>query len=310
MIELKFGMAGEYRLVLNEGTDRELKTDWFDNLITDYGLNNLRVNNIRRLAYARVGTGTVSPSNGDTTLNSHLAASAINTSKPTASSLGSPTYKAALTMQYTFSQGSVVGNITEIGVGTTATGSDLFSRALIVDGVGNPTALAVSAIDQLTVYYRLWVTPQVSDFSGSVNLNGVDYPYTARPFNIGSFHTDFAGLMNVPNGTSYIHQLTGGNPGLCYSSAASLVAVTATVPGGVQASGSGTWTAGAYVSGSFAQPITMVWSPSDGNASGGIGAIGISSASAGYWQYVFSTPIPKDNTKTLSLTFKFAWGRA
>lgn len=310
MIAMKAGLAGEYQLVLNEGTDREVRTPWFDNLITDYGLNNLRTNNISRTLYARVGTGTTAAAAGDTTLASHLATSAGNNSVATASTLGSPTYKAALTKAYTFAQGAVVGNITEVGVGTTTTGADLFSRSLIVDASGVPTALAVAAIDQLTVYYRLWVTPQVADVTGTVTLDGVNYGYTARPLSIGSFHTNFAYLLGASSGSSYIHDMYSNDPGLCYSSNATLVAITASYPGGTVASGKASVASSSYTSGSFIQGITLTWGPTVGNAAGGIGAIGLYTNRSGAWQYVFDKPIPKDNTKTLALTFQFAWSRA
>lgn len=310
MIAMKTGLAGEYQMVLNEGTDREVRTPWFDNLITDYGLNNLRTNNISRTLYARVGTGTTAAAAGDTTLASHLATSAGNNSVATASTLGPPTYKAALTKAYTFAQGAVVGNITEVGVGTTAGGADLFSRALIVNESGVPTALAVAAIDQLTVYYRLWVTPQVADVTGTVTLDGVTYGYTARPFDMGSFHSNFAFLLGCPTGSSYIHNFLSNNPGICYSADAALVEITAPNPGGTEASGYASTSPSSYTSGSFVQGVTLTWGPAQGNAVGGIGAIGLYTDRSGFWQYVFNAPIPKDNTKTLALTFQFSWNRA
>ena len=55
---------------------------------------------------------------------------------------------------------------------------------------------------------------------------------------------------------------------------------------------------------------TITIAPANGNAAGGIVCMTLGFGnSLGSFQYRFTTPIPKDNTKTFTLVTRYAWGR-
>jgi hypothetical protein len=87
-----------------------------------------------------------------------------------------------------------------------------------------------------------------------------------------------------------------------------LGAITGEPSGSSETSGSST--VASYTNGTFVRDSTMTLTPSQGNLSGGIGCILLNyTATSMTFQYHFDTPIPKDNTKTLTLTARFSWGR-
>src|SRR5690606_4774599 len=60
-----------------------------------------------------------------------------------------------ITVSHQFGQGQAAGNLSEIGIQHTSTSGPLWSRALILDGQGNPTTITVLPDDFLTCYYTL-----------------------------------------------------------------------------------------------------------------------------------------------------------
>lgn len=299
-------MSGEYRAVINAGMPNEIDTGWMKNLVLDAGLNRIGSGNGGMFAYCSVGTGTTAPANSQTGLVTFIASQANTGSS--GSNLGASTYAAQFNAIYNFSQGAVTGNIAEFGVGWAATNGSLFSRCLVVDGTGSPTTITLTTIDQLTVYYRLTLTPALTDSTGSVTLATIAYPYTARMANASSF-------FSVPN--AFINWIGGSiaaNDAQAYPSTSTIGAITST-PSGTPAGGSGSVSTSlsTYTNGNFYRDCTITADINAFNATGGIGAILVYIRpfpySAACFQYGFSTPIPKDNTKTFSLTFRSSWGR-
>jgi len=178
MNNLNTQVAGEYKLVAvqPDGTERIL-ANWFPNLITNAGLNRMGTasdytNN------CQVGTGSTTPQFTDTALVSSLAAQSSVTTTST-SEATAPLYQRTITKRFRFNTGVATGNLTEVGVGWATTGS-LFSRALILDGSGNPTTVTVLSTETLDVYYRLTIYPYINDITGTIELGGEEYSYTMR----------------------------------------------------------------------------------------------------------------------------------
>ncbi len=303
-------LTGEYRCVLNEGTERERSTGWMPNLVLDAGLDRIGSGSLGFFNYCSVGTGTTVPAISQTGLVTWLAS--VGSPSATATNLGSTTYAGQLTVAYTFAQGAVVGNIAELGVGWATGGGSLFSRSLIVDGAGSATTLTVVALDQLTVYYRLTNTPVITDLSSTVTISGTSYSYTGRlsgATNFFSSSTSFTnwagGPLKAPPASPIGHY--------SYPSTSTIGALT-TVPSGTATDLTGcTVSNGSYTNGNYYRDSTITLPPSIGNSAGGIGALSIafgnSPVNEGVWQFAFATPIPKDNTKTLTLTLRYSWGR-
>jgi hypothetical protein len=260
------------------------------------------------ISSVQVGTGNTPPSTTQTSLVTFLAGVDSGSPYPASSvSSGSPDYKSVKTWTFTFPQGDVVGTIAEIGVGWAATaGANLFSRELIRDGSGNPITLSLAAIDQLIVYYELTYTPVITDGSGSVVLDSITYNYDSRILRAASF-------ADIP--FSVLGQrLAAIDTAQTYQSGTTLGAITDNFPNGSTiASGSQTSvTTGSYTTGDYYLDQSIFWDVGRANDAGGIGALALEggSSSSIFYQIVFDSPIPKDNTQQLTLVVRYSWARA
>ena len=311
---IHIGLGGEYKLVVNESSDHEFSTPWFDNLITDIGLDRPPTG-LTWCQYGSIGTGTTAPANGNTALQAYTAQ--VNGATPDSNSnVGTPTYVSQGTIRWAFVQGAVVGNMAEVGVGWGAGGTNLFSRALILDGGGAPTTLTLTSLDQLTMYYRLTMTPVVTDLTGTVALGGQTYNYVGRICQANQWNSNIPGSLLASNGA---WPKGGSASGVCMHaySTQTLGAVNLTPSGTVSnGAGNGTITYGSYSAGQKYQDSTFTAVPSECNSAGGVGSIvfdwGISQMT---YQYSFAnvtggTVIPKDNTKTMAFTIRLSWDRA
>lgn len=152
------------------------------NLVLDSGIaiataNALGITSDSLLTNCVVGTGATPPAVTDTGLVAQLAVSpsGVRQSGTYSYNSGTDELSAVTVMQYAFTLGAVVGNISEIGIRPISQ-TNLFSRALIVDGGGSPTTITVTASDQLIVNYTLTGTISrtvnyTMDLSGSpVNM--------------------------------------------------------------------------------------------------------------------------------------------
>lgn len=178
-------LAGRYKLEVRRHGELIHDTGWFDNLITNDGLNALGAS-VAIGAYVMVGTSNTAPANTDTTLVAQVA-SKLNSAAPSSSfssgveTVGNRYGWCRLTCP--FAQGAVVGNIAEVGIGWTST--LVFSRSLVTP------AISIIAIDQLTVVYELRMYLPTTNVTGTVNIGGTSYNYTIRPARAAS--TNFAG---------------------------------------------------------------------------------------------------------------------
>lgn len=270
-------------------------TGWFPNLITNTGLDLLGNQSTQVVTYARVGTGTATPAVTDTLLQSQGAfgnsiQSTSNVARPT------PPYYWSRFTTIRIPIGSATGTWTEVGVAPTSTGN-VWSRALILDGLGNPTSISVAADEALDVSYELRLFVNNSDQTGSVVISGVTYSTTLRPSQITSIIQNGPDAVGVPVTAASILWAMSGPIG----------AITG-VPSGQADLSFGSKALQTYSNGTYFRDVIFTWGLTDGNAVGGVGAIYIYN-STGIWQMGFSPSIPKDGTKILTLTFRYSWGR-
>ena len=322
-LEVQAGrIGGRYKIQLfdrNGLLTRE--TDWFDNLITNTGLDwygsGVQDYHSSFSGYApwgrcAVGTNNTPPTNTDTTLGTQLAVQPIysaNSQQPS----GSVTYVAGppayftTTTTFTYALGAVVGNIAEIGVGcfpstggvpTPTTNLTLFSHALIQSG-GSPTTISVTAADQLVVTFELRYYINTTDTPYSVTISGTGYTGTMRSSNQSlNFSFTLAGTndSNAP----------GNNNTACTVYNGALGPVTGLPTG--SSSYIGQSTIPSYTAGTYTKSYTYNATTATGNLTGGISVIAVQSAFQ-VWQFSISPNIAKDNTKTMSLTFSYSWNR-
>lgn len=136
---------------------RKLKQDWSNNLILDAGLNRMGDTTSAWVNYCHVGTDNTVPTVSDTGLGGWVASKTFTTSAYSAK--GSAPYYGYKNYSYRFGQGVAAGNLSEVSVGWSATNDSMYSRALIVDGAGDPTTITVLSDEYLDVFYELRCYP-------------------------------------------------------------------------------------------------------------------------------------------------------
>ena len=312
-------LAGEYEVSIANTETKVRKHYCFHNLITDVGLNTFgssaetMYNN--QLRYCQLGSGSSAPLVTDTQLASPLTSKVENdlvrwgSGQTSTSQLTTSPYYVEYGLTYTFSQGSVVGNISEMGVFTDS--SALFSRALIKDSNGNPITITVTAIEQVTVKYKIrnYFTSHIAG-TGTINItyNSVTTPYNYTLYRNPIPFGDISRAVNPVYGLYYQYKTATPD----FVPATSVL----TQPSGtVLVNNKEGVTLSPYVQNSFYRDTTIVISPSEANSAKGIKSIGWCISTPGgdtpYYKYhvVFSPNIPKTNTDTLTLVVRVSWGR-
>lgn len=311
---------GRYRLRIQHEDGTETDTGWFKNLITNGGMDgfgqgfgtNTNPNLYSQLiGWAGVGTGNTPPAFTDTQLTSPLGPVQICSTGgggSWASSsyvAGPPAYWSGI-CNYTWSQGAVVGNIAEVGVGNNfnSTGNFLlFSHALIVDSSGNPTTLTVLSTDTLFLSYELRMYLNLTDSSYSVVINGTSYSGTQRmanvssvgfqPFEIGySPGSSLASQIYYCYGTGVIGAVTSQPSGLSQRSGNEGATVTVIAP---------------YTPGSY----TIGWTiavPANKYPSATILSM-LFATTLGQWQFSLSPSLSYLSTQSFSNVISVSWAR-
>lgn len=292
------GVAGRFKLEAVDtvtGARREL-TPWFNNLITDQGLNQLGVGQLGY--FCMVGTGTATPAVTDTTLGNKIAHTATTVSATPGGSASAP-YYGSYTVVYRFAAGVATGNLTEVGIGYSST--LVFSRTLIKDGAGDPTTITVLATEALDVTYEFRLYSPSADVPHSTVIAGVTYTGVVRASNVTAFSGNAAWYAGFAFGST-AGALAGG----------SAQVYNGTI-GAVTSSPSGTSSQinapvdSAYSANSLQRTGTVTAPLSSGNV-GGIQAAQIVTR-LGAYQISFSPAIPKDATKVLTLGLTLSWAR-
>jgi hypothetical protein len=290
------GLAGRFRMeaVSRRTGRRRVLADWFPNLILNNGLNTFGT--IYPQSRCMVGTGTSTPVATQSQLDNRIASTTSATSIVRGVDL-TDNY-AYVRWTYRFNEGVAAGNLTEVGIGNSDT--SCFSRALILDGLGEPTAITVLSDEFLDVIYELRLYPKITDTIAVVNIAGIDYDTVLRPSAFSSwgslYYTRFtsSGMdTEVPDIYPIIY-------------ASGTLGDYTTTPTATQIA-SGTYSAGTYVDNSYEITHRATFSISQGNAD--VYMMSILSGGFGQWKMSFDPPIPKRNTNTLMLDLKLAWAR-
>lgn len=325
MTDLCVGVSGRFKIEAFRTDDagneipgtRRVAADWFNNLITDAGLNLIgsggRVGNLNSntgpWCTCGVGSGSTAPSASDTALQAQVARS--NTWQSTQSGTqGSAPYFGWKRQTYRFATGVAAGNLSEVGMFSAMSGGTCFSRALILDGGGSPTTITVLSDETLDVTYELRLYP-AADSTWSATIQGVSYSGNVRAALVtqGSymgFWSPGEGQDQGASGGLLINTNVGGAAITAYETQ-TLGAVTG-VPSGTAFPASLGATPATYTPGNFYRDHAVVWGLSDGNAPGGIGSMRILSV-LGTYQMNFTPKLPKDSTKVLTLNVRVSWAR-
>lgn len=299
MISIKAEVSGHYKIEIRkaDGTVRQVLE--FDNLITDLGLNYMG-STAGYLTYCQVGTGSATPAVTDVALVTWLAgtstyASAANTAQST------PPYYCSLTKKFRFAAGTATGNLSEVGIGWASSGSALFSRALILDGVGSPTTITVLADETLDVTYEFRQYMPTVDTESTIILRAISHDYIGRASYVTSAAT-YAWTAST-NGVEAGHQISTAFHA-AYDGA--IGAITGPPSGTSNAPTS--LATNAYVADSFEREHILTWGLTAGNFATGITAIR-AKMGIGCYQFGFTPAIMKTAADVFSITFKISWAR-
>lgn len=294
MIDLKIGMRGRYKLAVKKNGETVRETDWFDNLITNQGMD-LITTSTATLDFCQVGSSSVAPAFSDVVLGSRIAGvQSVNYT----TTLDASNRYTIISNTYTFPSGAAAGNIAEVGVGTAATGNVLFSRALVLDSMSNPTTITVLPDEDLVVIYQLWIKQPTEDFISMVG----DKTLTIRACAVSAIPSEPTSIPGwVANAGAALRFVARpvlraytGPIGLITASPTGTLAVTTSVAHD------------AYAPGSSTRVSRITWGTSLAN-------FAILSFSWGfgptYWQAQLSSPVTKSNTQTLRLGVRLTWSR-
>jgi hypothetical protein len=325
IVEQKISYSGHYRLCVRKVIDNFLVKELeFDNIILNTGLNRIVSGNTIPSCY--IGTGTSNPTFEDLSLQSFSAGTSTIQSNSITVNVSTLPYYQAYIRRYRFNAGQLNGNYSEIGVGWASTSGGLFSRALIKDGLGNPTTITILSDEFLDVFYELrGYIPD--DNTVQINATGISptFEITAHPILINRTGNNtvfpssvyYLNTNDLPSGWSPpVGSGTIGNqvsPSvyafyLGISNATSLYSSTAS-PGVLNFSPAvvDSYTSSTYITDSYYLDWTLVYGLNRINTT--INGFLIGSTNAGVWQYLFNTPIVKSSSQTLTITIRTSWGR-
>lgn len=307
MINIRLGLSGEYRMVVSKDPECKeiVSVNSFKNLITDNGFELIGTTSIRSdftniCSRFCVGSGSTAPAVTDTSLANLVA---VANSIPTTSVYTS--YDDGYTQtifSYQFGIGVAAGNLSEIGIGASA--SSLFSRALILDSGGNPTTITVLPNEYLTVYYTLRCAIPKTDqtFTFTADIGGAPTSVTAvvRPARANS-STDESWRLRTGIGQS------GGTAGAVYSGS---LGTPISVPSGASSMvAQSYYTVQSYSASSLQRKADIDLTINQGNLAGGVIKSIVHTLGPGCWQIEFTPGIPKNNTQTAKFTIGYSWGR-
>lgn len=307
-----FRLEGRFRLTAHSTRGERTSAVPFRNLIVNGGLDRIGSGGAL-LSECRVGSGGTAPAGTDTALVSNVATSTtVQVSEAYSYHAGPPDY-IEMTKTFRFATGVAAGNLAEVGVGWPA---GLFSRALIVDEFDVPTTFTVASDEVLDVQYILRVYPPAADVTGSITLDGTSYGYTIRPCRVSdqTVGYDNWGIGQI-FGPSSVAGMRIGDNAYPYAAGATIGARTA-APSGSSSATLVTVTTVTYVPGEYKTRGTWKFELNKANLSGGLSAVifGHGRYGSGYnglaWQMVFDSPVPKDATKYLAITFDMSWANA
>ena len=295
-------LAGYFNMVVRDAKTLEVKreTGWFQNLITDVGLETIGT----RSAFSgcQVGTGSATPAVTDTILQARRAATSTQTPGGDQTSPFSTTspYWSGYRRTYRFAEGVAAGNLTEVGMSITPSAPwEVFSRALILDNAGNPTTLTVLLNEVLDVTYELRTYLMETDSDPSVvNLLGVDYTLVMR------------GAL-ISGGNQHAWPLNGPIQWTNIIAYANDMGPATGAPSGASSSGVGTQQP--YIPGSRKARMTYNFNLTQGNIAGNLPHKSYRMTSPGggnpTWQASISPPFPKTDSITMSLIAEWSWSR-
>lgn len=305
-VNIDLGMRGHWVLrafnVLT-GQWRELAS--FPNMITNSGKDLIATADY--ITRCQVGTDGTPPAAGQTSVIA-LADSTTSIQSTTYGSASSAPYYYRVTKVFEFAARTSAVNIAEITVGST---SAMLSRAQIKDLSGNPTSISLLVGDVLVATYVF----DVYLLSGDTVLTGRTMGIWSGDITIRNAYA----VNSNPNILGQAFNKAGPTDGAAYPSVASnggcrvyngAIGIETAWPSGTSADFNTDWAVlGSYVAGSYSRTLRLNAATGQGNLSGGISAIAITTK-LGAFQFGFSPALPKTSSRVMTLDFTVSWSNA
>jgi hypothetical protein len=282
---------------------KRVLADWFPNLLLTSGRNALATQS-NWMNAVQVGTDNTVPTAGDTGLLGFVAGTTTKHQDDFGAQASAP-YYGWRRITYRYGVGATAANLSEVGVGWSASvGSNLVTRALIVDGAGDPTTVTPLSDEILDVTYEMRYYPPLVDVTGTVTLDGVSYDYTIRASQVTS-STIWGQNIGSAIGQSSV------NSSVWYATDGTLGDITQ-APNGVSASCDNADQFNlTYSNNSYQRGIGSTCGPTGWNLGAGIRSLRILTTAGAYQTQFAATSggatIPKDGTKVMNMQWIIAW---
>lgn len=308
-IPVGFTVQGLFRCILRERDETVAQdTGWFSNLITDTGMERIKIS--PGYAYGLIGSSNTAPAVTDTKMGTYLAGPISDALSPTIGFRTTPQRHGYGQYNWRFDTGVGTGTVREVGATNTNSSSSylLSSRALVADSGGTPMEIVKGADQILDVYHERRVIVKLTDWTGIVDISGVNYDVIIRAGRAYTARESFGGgPVALWDPTSGISPNVGFSPGLAY--ATDIDPNVWGYPSGTGVAATGETSTTVIDDGTWYE-TTQIEVLLDGfNVVGGIRSIFLP-AGCSSWQVQFDPVVPKTNEKRLRLNFKFTYARA
>lgn len=290
--------------VIEKPGTRRILADWFPNTLLTSGRNALATQN-NWLGCCQVGTDGTLPAIGQTKLIGYVAGTS-DIESTSYGAQGSAPYYGWKLRRYRFAVGTTAAILSEVGIGWATTDTNvLITRALIVDIYGVPTTVTPASDEILDVICQFRNYPPLSDATGVVTLNGVDYNYTVR-----------ASEVNSDKWGQYLGDTIGVHVNqywwLAYSDV--IGSITQAPFGSSAACDSGGMYNSGYSNNSYQRQVNCPCGPTGWNISGGFRSL-VAATKIGNFQTEFSAvtgggKVPKTSGYTMSMAWMLSWMEA
>lgn len=330
-------LQGRYKIVVRSGSQVSHETPWFDNLITDAGMD--RIAQDDWFPYCFVGSGTTPAQHTDMRLenldaltdNNYIWPDLITLSPSSSSSEPLPAiytgaqseapYYGYRRVHFYFPLDAISNKyISEVGVGwfsdsaspsefssddDSLSGYTLFSRALVIDSLGDYHPIRVREYETLEVQYELRLYPRLYDYVYQAVLAEQDTQCVARAADVtnGALWAWGVGAVSADLSSPVaVHGSLGG------SDAESELGWITELPGGAANDGTVAEVL-PYISGSHYRDFFVEWASQAANWAEGIGAVSFYTDGLGAFQVGFFPPLAKKIGSYLRLRLRVSWSR-
>lgn len=291
---INYGVSGRYKIHAHTADGKQrLLADWFDNLITNNGLDLLADKSWTQGFMSRcvVSADTAAPSVGQSSVSDIVAST--STANFNQGAIDEVNRYVTQTRSWQFSQGAAAGNISTIAVGLAD--DNLGSIALVRNSNGDPVTINVQNNEFLTVTYQLKVKQPISD----ITYDDIDgHAVVMRP-----------SLINSVGGWSQQRMtLEAANSGstISFGSTGTINAIDSAPSLPSSAFRASSAENDAYVTGSFTRTGKIIFGIDRANALLNSFRVRLG---IGTFQLSVDPPINKTNEDELSLGFTIRWAR-